>query len=59
MVSVTSTTDNYILQPGLLSKHRQTLDWLSSAVLWKKELALFQKLLDVIYEKNTLSNRLL
>lgn len=46
MISVTSVTDRYILQPALLSKHRQTLEWLSAAVLWKRELAFFQKLLD-------------
>jgi len=46
MISVTSVTDNYILQAPLLHKHRQTLDWLSTAVLWKRELAFFQKLLD-------------
>lgn len=46
MISVTSVTDNYILQAPLLHKHKQTLEWLSSAVLWKRELAFFQKLLD-------------
>ncbi|MEO5603716.1 MAG: hypothetical protein ABIR06_22540 [Cyclobacteriaceae bacterium] len=46
MISVTSVTDNYILQPTLLSKHKKTLDWLSAAALWKRELAFFQKLLD-------------
>jgi hypothetical protein len=46
MISVTSITDNYILQAPLLNKHRQTLDWLSKAVFWKGELAFFQKLLD-------------
>lgn len=46
MVSVTSVTNNYILQPTLLGKHKKTLEWLSAAVLWKRELAFFQKLLD-------------
>jgi DNA primase large subunit len=46
MISVTSVTDRYILQPTLLAKHRKTLEWLSSSVLWKRELAFFQKLLD-------------
>lgn len=46
MVSVTSVTNNYILQPTLLNKHRETLEWLSEAALWKKELTFFQKLLD-------------
>ena len=30
----------------MLGKHRKTLKWLSAAVLWKRELAFFQKLLD-------------
>lgn len=46
MISVTSVTDKYILQPSLLSKHRSSLDWISATVLWKRELAFFQKLLD-------------
>jgi hypothetical protein len=46
MISVTSVTDNYILQAPLLDKHRKSLEWLSAAVLWKRELAFFQKLLD-------------
>ncbi|UII30651.1 hypothetical protein LVD17_20370 [Fulvivirga ulvae] len=46
MISVTSVTDKYIVQPGLLDKHRKTLEWLSAALLWKHELAFFQKLLD-------------
>lgn len=31
---------------GLIDKHRETLEWLSASVLWKKELAFFQKVLD-------------
>jgi DNA primase large subunit len=46
MISVTSTTNQYILQPTLLGKHKKTLEWLSAALLWKRELAFFQKLLD-------------
>lgn len=46
MISVTSVTNNYILQPSLLGKHRKTLDWLSACLLWKRELFFFQKLLD-------------
>lgn len=46
MISVTSVTDKYILQPSLLAEHRRTLDWLSATVLWNKELTFFQKLLD-------------
>jgi hypothetical protein len=46
MISVTSVTDKYILQPTLLNNHKKTLEWLSMTVLWKRELAFFQKLLD-------------
>jgi DNA primase large subunit len=46
MISVASITDKIIIQQTLLSKHKKTLEWLSSAVLWKQELAFFQKLLD-------------
>lgn len=46
MISVTSVTDNYILQPTLLHKHKKTLEWPSTVILWKRELAFFQKLLD-------------
>jgi len=46
MVSPISTTNKYILQPSLLEKHRRTLDWLSAALLWKREIAFFQKLLE-------------
>lgn len=46
MISVTSVTNKYILQPTLLDKHKKSLEWLSAAVLWKRELSFFQKLLD-------------
>jgi len=46
MISVTSVTNDYILQPSLLEKHRRTLDWLSSTLLWQSEFNFFQKLLD-------------
>jgi hypothetical protein len=46
MISATSVTTNYILQPGLLDKHRKTLNWLSSSLLWQREFNFFQKLLD-------------
>ncbi len=45
MISVTSVTDKYILQPSLLTKHRKSLEWLSAAILWKRELVFFHKLL--------------
>lgn len=47
MISITSITNNYVLQPSLLDKHKNTLEWLSTAVLWKRELAFAQKLLDL------------
>ena len=46
MISVTSVTGDYILQPSLLEKHRKTLAWLSYTLLWKREFNFFQKLMD-------------
>lgn len=46
MISVISTTNNYILQPSLIEMHRKSLEYLSATVLWKRELQFFQKLLD-------------
>ena len=46
MISVTSVTNDYILQPSLIEKHRKTLNWLSATVLWQREFSFFQKLLD-------------
>ncbi|MBT1704748.1 hypothetical protein [Chryseosolibacter indicus] len=46
MISVTSVTDKYILQPTLINKHKKTLGWLSASLLWKREIHFFQKLLD-------------
>jgi len=46
MISPISITDQYIIQPSLLDKHKSTIEWLSAAVLWKRELVFFQKLLD-------------
>lgn len=46
MISAISTTKNYILQPGLIKKHKKTLQWLSSVMLWKSELHYFQKVLE-------------
>ena len=53
MISVTSVTNDYILQPSLLEKHRKTLDWLSSTLLWHSEFNFFQKLLDQNAQKFT------
>lgn len=46
MISALSTTNRYILQPGLIDMHQQSLNWLSAISLWNKELIFFQKLLD-------------
>jgi hypothetical protein len=46
MISVTSVTDRYVLQPTTIARHKKTLEWLSATVLWKREMAFFQKLLD-------------
>ena len=46
MISVTSVTKKYILQPLLIKKHKKALYWLSSVTLWKSELNFFQKALE-------------
>ena len=46
MISVTGATGKYILQPGLVTMHQESLNWISSTALWKRELSFFQKLLD-------------
>jgi hypothetical protein len=46
MISATSTTDKYALQPGLIEMHKESLEWLSASILWKRELVFFQNLLD-------------
>jgi hypothetical protein len=46
MISVLSTTGKYLLQPSLMERHHSSLEWLSTTVLWKQEVAFFQKLLD-------------
>ena len=46
MISITSTTKNYILQPGLIKNHKKTLSWLSSSMMWKSEINFFQKALE-------------
>jgi hypothetical protein len=46
MISITSTTKNYILQPGLIKNHKKTLSWLSSLMMWESEITFFQKSLE-------------
>jgi hypothetical protein len=53
MISAASQTDKYIVSPSLLTRHKKTLEWISSAALWKRELIFFQKLLDQYAPKFT------
>jgi hypothetical protein len=46
MESLTTPTGEFILQPGLVGMHRESIEWLSATDLWKRELDFFQKLLD-------------
>lgn len=46
MISISHATDQYFLQPTLLSKHQKTVEWLSTTLLMKVEAKFFQKLLD-------------
>ncbi|GIV36292.1 MAG: hypothetical protein KatS3mg032_0671 [Cyclobacteriaceae bacterium] len=46
MISVTSQAFDYILQPALITMHRETRSWQSAATLWKRELVFFQKILE-------------
>jgi len=46
MISAISTSKNYVIQPSLIKKHKITLQWLSSLMLWKSELLFFQKTLE-------------
>lgn len=56
MISITGVTGKYILQPGLMSMHQQSLEWLSAAEFWKHELRFFQKLLESNSPKATTVN---
>ncbi|HEY3406302.1 MAG TPA: hypothetical protein VGK59_23100 [Ohtaekwangia sp.] len=53
MISVLGTTGEYVLQPSLMEKHRKTLEWLSSTILWEREVIFFQKILDMHASKFT------
>jgi hypothetical protein len=53
MISVLSSTGKYILEPRLMDMHHSSLEWLSTTVLWKQEVAFFQKLLDSYVAKGT------
>lgn len=46
MNSATGMINHSVLQATLLEKHANTLAWLSATVLWKSELAFFQKQID-------------
>ena len=45
MVSPSVSTNRYILQPALIQKHKDSIDWLSSVAFWKDELSFFSKVL--------------
>jgi hypothetical protein len=53
MNSVTPVTDYHIILPVTLQRHKATAEWLSTSLLWKKELKFFQKLLDLFAPKFT------
>jgi len=53
MISVLASTGKYILEPSLMDMHHSSLEWLSTTVLWKQEVAFFQKLLDGYVAKGT------
>jgi hypothetical protein len=46
MISPSSQTPAFALQPALMNMHRETRAWLSATELWKRELQFFQKILD-------------
>jgi len=46
MIAINGTSGNPTHLSELESKHKETLDWLSSIKLWQKELAFFQTILD-------------
>ena len=56
MISVLSTTGKYILEPSLMDMHHGSLEWLWASVIWKQEVAFFQKLLDAYVIKGTLTD---
>ncbi len=56
MISVTSQTFDYILQPALITMHRETRSWQSAATLWKRELDFFQKILEQHSTTNNLED---
>jgi hypothetical protein len=46
MSTLISTPATPLLQTSVTNLHNQSLEWLSATVLWKREVAFFQKLLD-------------
>ncbi|MGK7390508.1 MAG: hypothetical protein ACNS60_09155 [Candidatus Cyclobacteriaceae bacterium M2_1C_046] len=48
-----SVNEHYLLQPLLINKRKEILDWLGKAVIWKYELNFFQVLLDKYATKAT------
>jgi len=41
-----NANENHANQSDLIEKHTETVDWLSSSILWKTELQNFRKILD-------------
>lgn len=46
MTILMDANENHASQSELIEKHTETVDWLSSSMLWKSELQNFQKILD-------------
>jgi hypothetical protein len=46
MVIVMNANGNHASQSELIEKHTETVDWLSSSILWKSELQNFQNMLE-------------
>jgi hypothetical protein len=54
MISALLNSGKYVVEPSLLDMHQSSLEWLSTTVLWKQEVAFFQKLLDKYSAKGIL-----
>ena len=46
MTILMNANENYSSQSELIEKHTETIDWLSSSILWKSELQNFQVILE-------------
>lgn len=50
---ILSSPGNFMLQVNIEDLHRQTLDWLSTTLLWSREASFFQKLVNAYGPKFT------